>query len=213
MGGRPGQACPRRLRGLATGPAHSSAGTRQRPSSASLHQPSPSTRPLSCLYATARRTATRAAAEPRACGDYQSTSSQTSGTVDGTSSTAAEARAHFWSPKQVRRGRAWHLRQRSGRSGGRSGCREWTGRGCCAGRSHWMSSLPYCVPLGGHLGQRVPNGAAPRLHRPGAQPSWHLSAVLLDPSAPALSLNTAPIPPIRLRIWSKSGPTRTDLVP
>ena len=53
MGGRPGQACPRRLRGLSTGPAHSSAGTRQRPSSAPLHQPSPSTRPLSCLYAYA----------------------------------------------------------------------------------------------------------------------------------------------------------------
>jgi serine/threonine protein kinase len=32
-------------------------------------------------------------------------------------------------------------------------------------------------------------------------------------SAPALSLNTAPIPPIRCRIWSKFGPTRTDLVP
>jgi hypothetical protein len=32
---------------------HSSAGTRQRPSSAPLHQPSPSTRPLSCLYAYA----------------------------------------------------------------------------------------------------------------------------------------------------------------
>jgi len=31
LGGRPGQACPRRLRGLSTGPAHSSAGTRQRP--------------------------------------------------------------------------------------------------------------------------------------------------------------------------------------
>ena len=39
--GRSGQACPRRLRGLSTGPAHSSAGTRQRPSSASLHQSSP----------------------------------------------------------------------------------------------------------------------------------------------------------------------------
>ncbi len=39
--GRPGQACPRRLRGLSTGPAHSSAGTRHRPSSASLHPPSP----------------------------------------------------------------------------------------------------------------------------------------------------------------------------
>ena len=52
MGGRPGQACPRRLRGLCTGPAHSSAGTRQRPSSAPLHQPSPSTPPLSCLYAS-----------------------------------------------------------------------------------------------------------------------------------------------------------------
>ncbi|WP_255415237.1 HAMP domain-containing sensor histidine kinase [Vitiosangium sp. GDMCC 1.1324] len=42
----------------------------------------------------------------------------------------------------------------------------------------------------------MPNGATPRLHRPGAQPSWHPSAALLDPSAPALSLNTAPIPPI-----------------
>jgi hypothetical protein len=33
--------------------------------------------------------------------------------------------------------------------------------------------------------------------RPGAQPSWHPSAALLDPSALALSLHTAPIPPIR----------------
>ena len=54
MGGRPGQASPRRLRGLCTGPAHSSAGTRQRPSLAPLHQPSPSPRPLSCLYAWPR---------------------------------------------------------------------------------------------------------------------------------------------------------------
>ena len=56
---------------------------------------------------------------------------------------------------------------------------------------------PCCLPLGRPLGRRVPHGAAPRLHRPGAQPSWHPSAALLDPSAPALSLNTAPIPPIR----------------
>ncbi|WP_420808341.1 DUF6310 domain-containing protein [Archangium gephyra] len=39
------------MRGLSTGPTHSSAGTRQRPSSAPPHQPSPSTRPLSRLYA------------------------------------------------------------------------------------------------------------------------------------------------------------------
>jgi hypothetical protein len=45
------------------------------------------------------------------------------------------------------------------------------------------------------------------LHRPGAQPSWHPSAALLDPSAPALSLNTAPIPPIRIRARSSIAAT------
>jgi hypothetical protein len=52
-------------------------------------------------------------------------------------------------------------------------------------------------PLGGHLGRRVPDGAAPPLHRHGAQPSWHPAATLLDPSLPALPLNRSPIPPIR----------------
>ncbi|WP_155893090.1 hypothetical protein [Cystobacter fuscus] len=51
----------------------------------------------------------------------------------------------------------------------------------------------------------MPHGAAPRLHRPGAQPSWHPSAALLDPSAPALSLHTAPIPPIRYGSKSLRG--------
>jgi hypothetical protein len=39
--------------------------------------------------------------------------------------------------------------------------------------------------------------AAPPLHRPGAQPWRHPSAAFLAPSAPALTLNRAPIPPIR----------------
>ena len=60
MRGRPGQSCPSRLRGLSTGPAHSSAGSRQRPSSAPPHQPSPSTPPLSCLYAASPRRPERA---------------------------------------------------------------------------------------------------------------------------------------------------------
>ena len=43
-GARPERACAQRgLHGLCTGPAHSLAATRQRPSSAPLHQPSPST--------------------------------------------------------------------------------------------------------------------------------------------------------------------------
>jgi len=59
MGARPGQACPRRLRGLSTGPALSSAGSRQRPSSAPRLLPSPSTRPLSCLDARIRKDSVR----------------------------------------------------------------------------------------------------------------------------------------------------------
>ena len=38
---------------------------------------------------------------------------------------------------------------------------------------------PCCLPLGGHLGRRVPNRAAPSLHQHGAQPAWHPSAALL----------------------------------
>jgi hypothetical protein len=53
ISGRPEQACPSRLRGLSSGPALCPAGTPQRPSSAPLLQPSPSTPPLSCLYAYA----------------------------------------------------------------------------------------------------------------------------------------------------------------
>ncbi len=59
--------------------------------------------------------------------------------------------------------------------------------------------LPCCLPLGGHLGRRVPEGAAPPLHRHGAQPAWHPAAALLDPSVPALPLNRSPIPPIHRR--------------
>jgi hypothetical protein len=45
----PGKCPPGKCQTLRIG----SAGTRQRPSSAPLHQPSPSTLPLSCLYAHA----------------------------------------------------------------------------------------------------------------------------------------------------------------
>jgi hypothetical protein len=58
---------------------------------------------------------------------------------------------------------------------------------------------PCCVlPGGGAAWAGVClQGAARPLHRPGAQPGGLPPAALLDPSAPALSLNWAPIPPIR----------------
>ncbi|MFE8605476.1 FG-GAP repeat domain-containing protein [Archangium violaceum] len=57
--------------------------------------------------------------------------------------------------------------------------------------------------------------AALSLHRPGSQPGGLPSAALLGPSAPPLTLNTAPIPPIRWHIVGAAdmnGDGRTDLL-
>jgi len=49
-------------------------------------------------------------------------------TSRGSTASSLQVRncGHFWSPKQVRRGQAWHLRPRSGRNRRSSGRREWT---------------------------------------------------------------------------------------
>ncbi|WNG50324.1 hypothetical protein F0U60_43970 [Archangium minus] len=60
------------------------------------------------------------------------------------------------------------------------------------------------------LARRVPQGAARPLHRPGSLLGRPLSAALLGPSAPALTLNSAPISPIRSSGVERGGRAGVD---
>ena len=68
-----------------------------------------------------------------------------------------------------------------------------------------LSKQPRCAFMEGGQGRRVPQEAARLLHPPGALLGRPPSAALLGPSAPALTLNMASIPPIRSEPISDSS--------